>query len=358
MKKKWLAMLAVVLLGLAAALLYVPELARFWIAHRPQPRVTVDAAMRAQAIDTLVTRLNQHYVFPGKAKEMETLLRRRQKDGVYDAMTNGQKFAAQLEADITGIVHDLHLGVEFSPQVLPPDPREAPDLTGRRPPFQEANVIMRLLAPIALSRESFGIDKVEHLRPGVGYLQLTAFAPPALSAGRVAGAMDKLADTDALIIDLRGSRGGHPAGVALTVSYFVDRRTHLSDMWSRDTGATTAFWTEDALEGKRYGAKKPVLILVDRDTKSGAEDFAYTMQTLKRGTVVGTRTWGGAHAASGYRLGDHFLAWVPDARSTSPVTHTDWEGTGVIPDVEAAPGKELKVAQELLQRQARVAVLH
>jgi C-terminal processing protease CtpA/Prc len=141
------------------------------------------------------------------------------------------------------------------------------------------------------------------------------------------------------------------------LSYFVDRRTHVTDIWSRNTGSTTELWTEDRLEGKRYGGKKPVLILVDRDTKSAAESFAYTMQALKRATVVGTRTWGGAHLGRPYRLGDHFLAVVPDARFISPITHTDWEGVGVIPDVEAAPSDALKVARELLQRRTRVAAL-
>jgi C-terminal processing protease CtpA/Prc len=129
-----------------------------------------------------------------------------------------------------------------------------------------------------------------------------------------------------------------------------DQRTRLNDVWLRDTGSTIPFWTEDRLEGKRYGGKKPVFILVDRDTKSAGEDFAYTMQALKRATVIGSRTWGGAHPTRLYRLGDHFFAAVPDARSINPITHTNWEGVGVIPDVEAAPSDALKVASELLQR--------
>lgn len=356
MNKKWLVIPAVVLLGLVAALFYVPELARFWFARRPQPRITVNAAMRTQAIDTLVARLNQHYVFPEKAKAIETLLRQRQRSGAYDAMSDGKKFADQLEADIGSVVHDPHLGVWFSRQIVPPDRVAAPDLSGRTPPDQDANPVMRLLGRIARSRQRFGVEKVEHLSSGVGYLQLEAFAPPFLSAGRFADAMDELADTNALIIDLRGSTGGHPAGVALLISYLVDRRTRLNDIWSRDTGAATQFWTEDKLEGKRYGGKKPVYILVDRETKSAAEDFAYTMQALKRATIVGKRTWGGAHPARPYRLGDHFLALVPDARSISPITHTNWEGVGVIPDVEAAPGDALKVASALLRRRSGSAV--
>jgi C-terminal processing protease CtpA/Prc len=168
--------------------------------------------------------------------------------------------------------------------------------------------------------------------------------------------MDKLADTDALIIDLRGNEGGNPGGVALLTSYFVDRRTRLNDVWARDTGSAIQFWTEDRLEGKRYGSKKPVLILVDRDTVSAGEDFAYTMQVLKRATIVGSRTWGGAHLTRPYRLGDHFFVAMPYLRSINPITHTNWEGVGVIPDVEAAPADALKVARELLQRRPGTAV--
>jgi hypothetical protein len=356
MKKKWFVIPAVVLLGLFAALLYFPELARFWMTHRPQPKVTVDAAMRTQTIDALVATLNRHYVLPQKAREIEALLRQRQKLGAYDAIGDAAKFAEQLEADITSVSHDLHMGVGFSSSTVPPDPSGEPDLRGRTPP-PDAPLFMRLLSRIVLSRQGFGIEKVEHLSPGTGFLQLTGFAPPVMSADRVGSAMNKLADTDALIIDLRGNRGGHPGGVNLMLSYFVDQRTHVSDIWSRNTGSTTELWTEERLEGKRYGGKKPVLILVDHDTMSAGENFAYTMQALKRATIVGTRTWGGAHPGRPYRLGDHFYALVPDARIINPITHTDWEGTGVIPDVEAAPADALKVAQELLQRRTRVAAL-
>jgi hypothetical protein len=356
MKKKWIVIPTVVVLGLVAALLFAPELARLWMTHQPQPKVTVDAAMRTQTIAALVEKLNRHYVLPEKAKEIEALLRQRQKLGAYDAMNDGRMFSEQLDTDIASVAHDLHMGIYFSARVVPPDPEDEPDLLGRAPP-QDAPFLMRLLAPIALSRDNMGVEKVEHLSPGVGFLQLMAFAPPFMAAGRVASAMDKLADTDALIIDLRGSRGGHPGGVNLMLSYFVDQRTHVTDIWSRNTGSTTELWTEDKLEGKRYGGKKPVFILVDRDTRSAAENFAYTMQALKRATVVGTRTWGGAHLGRPYRLGDHFLAAVPDARIVSPITRGDWEGTGVIPDVETPPGDALKVAQELLQRRTRVAAL-
>jgi len=83
---------------------------------------------------------------------------------------------------------------------------------------------------------------------------------------------------------------------------------------------------------------------------SAGEDFAYTMQALKRAPVIGERTWGGAHPARPYRLGEHFFAVIPGRRSISPITQGNWEGVGVIPDIAAAPDKALARARELLQR--------
>jgi C-terminal processing protease CtpA/Prc len=75
------------------------------------------------------------------------------------------------------------------------------------------------------------------------------------------------------------------------------------------------------------------------------------MQALKRATVIGERTWGGAHPVALYRLSGHFYAGIPNSRSISPITHTNWEGTGVKPDVTAPAADALAVAKDLLLRQ-------
>jgi hypothetical protein len=294
--------------------------------------VVVDDAMRTQAIDTLVAELKQHYVFPETAKQIETLLRKRQRDGKYDAISNGVHFASQLTADMASVAHDRHMKVKFSPRLLRP---------GREPdPMTNAG-----------SNGNNGIDNVGRLSPGIGYLRISAFPPPSLVAEKYASVMNKLSDTDALIIDVRDNRGGVPESVALLISYFVDQRTRLNDIWSRDSGQTRQFWTENRLDGKRYGGKKPVVILAGPGTASAGEDFTYTMQALKRATVIGERTWGGAHPVALYRISGHFFAAIPNSRSISPITHTNWEGTGVEPDITAPPADALALAKDLLQRQ-------
>jgi hypothetical protein len=321
-------LLSLALIGTVAAL---PELYRPYL-----PEMVVDGAMRTQVIDTLVARLNQHYVFPDTAKQIETLLRKQQHDGRYDAVKNGEQFAAQLTADMATVAHDLHMKVKFSPRLLRP---------GR-----ELDAMTSATSQAAPDRK-YGVENVDHLSPAIGYLRISAFPPPSLVAKKYASAMDRLSDTDALIIDVRANRGGSPGSVALLVSYFVDRRTRLNDIWSRDSGVTTQFWTEDKLDGRRYGGKKPVVILAGPGTASAGEDFTYTMQALKRATVIGEPTWGGAHPVALYRLGDHFFAAIPNSRSISPITLTNWEGSGVTPDVTTPPANALAVAKDLLQRQ-------
>jgi hypothetical protein len=345
--KKWIIGIALLLAASYGVVANLSLILPIWYQYRPRPVVPVDAAMRQQAVASLVTELNAHYVFPEKAQHIETRLRQRQRDGAYNAIGNGEQLAKTLTADMLAVAADLHMRVVFSPEVLPP--QRSPQ--GPRKPALPAPGPRGWIDRIGMKMAKFGVEKVDHLPSSVGYLQLSGFPSPEYTADKYAVAMDKLADTDALIIDLRGNRGGSPASVALLVSYFVDQRTELNGIWSRDTGLTERLWTEDTLAGTRYGAQRKVAILVGPETRSAGEDFAYTMQALGRATLVGARTWGGAHPTGGYRLGDHFMAMIPIARSISPITGTNWEGVGVIPDIAAAPADALNVATAHLARQ-------
>ena len=346
MKKKWIVIPSLLVLTVIGAYATMPMWRPFYEQQRHQPKLVVDSAMRVEAVDTLVAKLNDHYIFPDKAKQIVAVLRQRQHEGKYDGMTDGEQLANQLTDDLHGVARDLHMEVGFSPGLVPHDDAVGPPPASLAEWDQRANIAMRLFRRVS----NLGVEKVDHLSPKEGYLKVSEFPPHFLVAEKYAAAMDKLADTDGLIVDLRDNRGGGPQSVALLISYFVDQRTRLNDLWDRDSGLTTQQWSEDKLDGKRYGGKKPVVILAGPGTMSAGEDFAYTMQALKRATVIGERTWGGAHPARPYRLGDHFFAVIPGRRAISPITHTNWEGVGVIPDIAATPDKALAVAKDLLQR--------
>ena len=345
MKKKWIVIPSLLVLTVIGAAVTQPMWRPLWEQFSPPSKVVVDRAMRTKAVDTLVAKLNAHYIFPDKSKEIETVLRQRQQEGKYDAITDGEQLAKQLTQDLRSVAHDLHMALEFSPGPVPPD-MVGPPTASLAQWEQSAPLPLRLFRHVS----DLDVEKVDHLSHSIGYLQLSSFPPHFLVAEKYAAAMDELADTGGLIVDLRDTRGGDPQSVALLISYFVDQRTRLNDVWDRDTRLTTQQWTVDKLDGKRYGSRKPVVILVGPGTISACEDFAYIMQALKRATVIGGRTWGGAHPARPYRLGDHFFAVIPNRRTISPITQSNWEGVGVIPDIAAKPDQALAVAQDLLQR--------
>jgi C-terminal processing protease CtpA/Prc len=159
--------------------------------------------------------------------------------------------------------------------------------------------------------------------------------------------MSLIANTDALIVDLRKNGGGDPQTVAWMTSYLVDERTHLNSFFFREGNKTEQFWTNDYVPGKKFGGKKPIYVLTAKRTFSGAEEFSYNMKALKRGVIVGETTGGGAHPGESIRLTAHFTMFVPNARAINPITKTNWEGVGVEPDVKVAADDALRIAQIL-----------
>ena len=342
MEKKSLVKLSLLVLLVCGAAAAIPAL-------RSPPEPVLDRATRAQTIKTLATKLNDHYVFPDKARQMTAALQRFEQEGKYDAVSSGYRLAKQLTADLHGVSKDLHMKVLYQPKLVLPDDDEATPAS-RAEWEQRTNFLERLMQRRAAARE---VKQVGRLGDNIGYVKITSFPDAYLMPETYAATMDELADTEGLIIDLRGNRGGDPLAVVLLVSYFVDGRTRLNDIWERDTGRTVQHYTEEKLDGSRYGGNKPVMILVNRGTGSAGEDFAYTMQALKRATVVGEPTWGGAHPTEMIRLGGHFYAAIPNQRSISPITGSNWEGVGVQPDVAATPDQVFAMAKDLMRRRLR-----
>jgi C-terminal processing protease CtpA/Prc len=196
-------------------------------------------------------------------------------------------------------------------------------------------------------RLNFGFRRAEILADNIGYLDLTVFAPLDWAGESATATMTFLAHTDALIIDLRRNGGGHGEMVQWLASYLLGPEPRsLSGEYSREGDATTQRWSLPYVPGARFGAEKPVYVLTSRQTFSAAEGFAYDLQALKRATVVGERTAGGAHPYENVRLDTHFVLWLPVARSVNPLTGTNWQG-GVRPDVEVKADDALTTALRL-----------
>jgi len=292
--------------------------------------MTVDAATRTSVIDGALDALNAAYVFPEVAKQMAVAIRARQQRKEYDAITSARQLAETLTAHLREVSHDKHLAVNYSATVVPsftsPPPPPSPEQVERQ--------------RTAISQINFGFEKVERLAGNIGYLDLRAFMPPVFMGDTAAAAMGFLAHSQAVIIDLRQNGGGSPDGVALLASYFFEQPARMNDIYDRPSDQTRQFWTLPYVPGQRL-VGKDVYLLTSSRTFSAAEDFTYGLKNLKRVTVVGEVTGGGAHPVGPRRLNDHFVVVVPMGRSISSITHTDWEGVGVEPDVKIPAAQAL-----------------
>jgi len=290
--------------------------------------------MRSKLIERTLATLTRYYVFPDVAAKINIEIRRRVAAKKYDGVTSGRAFAELLTHDLRVVNHDQHIGVEFSVEPVP-DRKVEQELT----PAQREQLHRRFTFSNA------GFVKVERLAGNIGYLRLDAFAPSEEAAPRAAAAMSLLADTGALIIDLRSNGGGWPPTVGLLISYLfpAEDELHLHDVYSRFDGKTHQYWTSIEVSGRRY-IGKPVYVLTSAHTFSAAEGFAYDVQALRRATIVGEVTGGGAHPSLVEKLDTNFLLIVPDARVINMVTHSNWEGIGVKPDVAVPADRALDVA--------------
>jgi retinol-binding protein 3 len=310
-------------------------------AQPEQPDLTIDAAMRTQVIDGILKRLNDSYVFPEVAKKMEQSIRERADKKEYDQITSAKEFAKTLTNDLQVVSKDKHLRVRYSHAAIPErGPRREPTAEEREQRRRE------------LTRMNHGFSKVERLPGNIGYLEFLNFMDEELGADTVAAAMNFVNGTDALIIDMRSNGGGNPAMVALVCSYlFGPEPVHLNSLYWREGDRTDEFWTRKEVAGKRY-LNKDVYVLTSKRTFSGAEEFTYNLKNLKRATIIGETTGGGAHPGGVFRITEHFGTFVPTGRAISPITKTNWEGTGVTPDVVVPADQALLVARLMVLKKA------
>jgi hypothetical protein len=292
----------------------------------------LDAAERRRVVDGVIRNLKEHYVDKDVAQKMADALLAREKNGDDNAITEGGSFAELLTRQLREVSHDLHLEVVYSRDRLPDHPGT---------PTAESLANYRR----ALERENCTFETVKILPHNIGYLKLNSFPDVSICRSTAVSAMASVNRADAVIFDLRDNRGGDPEMVMLISAYLFD---HPEYMYSPREAPTERLWTRSPVAGNRL-ADKPVYVLTSGTTWSGAEQFSYDLKMLKRATLVGEKTRGGAHAGVFYRIDDHFGMGIPEVKAVNPFSKIDWEGVGVEPDVKVKAADALEAAERLAE---------
>jgi hypothetical protein len=322
--------MALIIIVLAAVLLGATFLA---LLPSSADAAELDRETKAAIIDSVRFHLDKTYIFAETAEKMGKALSKNLKKGKYDDLNDLDAFTRRMTVDMEEISHDRHLWVfpasEDEIRIARQDEPSDDDLESR-------------IAQQAYT--NFGFEKVEILSNNIGYLKFNQFEDAKYAGETAVAAMNFLANCDAVIIDLRENGGGSPTMVQLISSYFFDEATHLNNFYIREADTIKQFWTQSHVEGPSL-ADKPLYVLTARRTFSGAEEFAYNMKNLERATIIGETTGGGAHPTTvvifpdlGTKMG------VPFGRAVNPITMTNWEGTGVEPDIKVPQEEALDVA--------------
>ena len=294
---------------------------------------------KEEVINTLSTLMNDMYVFPDVAKDTEAHLKKQFKEGHFDSFTTNESFATALTESVQSINNDKHMRIMNQP------PYEAPAMTPERLIEEKIHNLVRK------KEYNAGFNTVKVLEGNVGYIDLRGFTY--FQEGKpIADAYMKLiANTDAVIVDLSKNGGGDPEMVKYLCSYFFKGGIHLNSLYFREGDETIDFYTLDTVDGTKM-IDVPLFVMTSARTFSGAEEFSYNMQTQKRATLVGQTSGGGANPGGTRPINENLSVFIPTGKAINPITKTNWESVGVVPEVKTTTDESFSKTHELAKKAA------
>ena len=302
-----------------------------------------------RAIETLAALLESSYVIPAQGGRHAAMLRRNLARGAYAGIEGRGAIAARLTADLRAVAADGHLRVE-------------PE--GGAGPVRVARVSMG--HPM---RRPPPIEDAGWIADGVACIRFHEFPGDPDTVAAVDRFMADHAAARAIIIDARSHRGGGVAEMNVLLSYLFARETTLVFMdlaealvrrkgpppddgpeVRRIAGPPGVFRREhvaipNRTETRLFGAK--VFYLVSSRTASAAEHLALALKRTHRAVLVGEHTAGANHFGGYEPLGDGLAVFLPVGRTLDPDTGSDWEGSGIQPDVAVPADRALDEALRL-----------
>ncbi len=301
--------------------------------------VVLDAPMRQKLIDNVIRELNEKYVAPEKVKGIETHLRTKLQSGAYDKLTRPDQFASAVTTDLRTAGKDLHLFVTYDPVL------EARLIAAPATPSFELQELPPTPEQLARLRESnYDFRKLEVLSGNVGYLDLRTFVDLNLSKDTAVAAMNFLANTDAVVIDLRHNPGGFINLEIFLISYFYGfDPVELWSRYHREGNVTMRDWSLREVPGKRL-QHTDLYVLTSRATGSAGEGFSFILQQRRRAKIVGEKTSGAGYGNKETPIGNGFVFYVSTFRQFDPRTGRSWQEVGVEPDISVPAERALSAA--------------
>lgn len=297
-------------------------------------------------IESIKELIQTNYVFANRTNDFNNALDSLNLTGKYDHIIDYKEFAETLTEDLVEITNDKHFKVQYNPELVksrhnsPIQNQENVTQKEIENNFEEAIDWNLWYA----KKENFGFEKVAILGGNIGYIKLNFWQPLDWVKATIDATMRFVANSDALIIDLTENQGGYSPTDSYLASYFFDEAPTLwMSNYERLSEKTESDSTFQVIGGERY-LNKSVFILISENTFSLAEKFAYGLKHFNKAVIIGQISAGAAHAIDFLEVNDNYLIQLPISHNIHPVTKTDWERTGVVPNIITNNGEALKIA--------------
>lgn len=162
----------------------------------------------------------------------------------------------------------------------------------------------------------------------IGYIFIPSFFDETLPE-QIENALNEFGELDGLILDVRLNGGGSSSVTYPILEYFANGQ--LGQFVSRTDSRTLTIDPKPIQNSQTV----PLVVMVSEDTVSFGEIFAGVLKDSGRAKVVGETSLGNVEVLHGYDFEDGSQLWIASETFDSAFSDTDWEETGIIPDVHA-----------------------
>lgn len=328
MKKKLTAPVTLVLSIIIAVLVQSTVFAEEFVADE-----------KADIVHQVADLFSEWYLDEEKAKLISLTLKGNYEHGKYESITDRDSLSKVLVDDMQQLTHDKHIQMHF---------------------IASTQINGNSTIESSLNFKDSGISRVAVLPGNIGRIKITRFASTKKAKKDVEEAFERFRkkNVNAIIIDLRDCFGGNSDRLNWVLSHFLPTEpVLLSKIYNRKMNIRKDKWSlgeEKLAADKRF--TQPLYILTSSDTFSGGEAFAYALKHLKRAKIIGEKTGGGANMVTEITLevedemnnspGSYQLL-MPFIQMINPITNTNWEGKGVIPDITVMADDAWEEAYEM-----------
>lgn len=297
-----------------------------------------------EIIEKISHGLDESYPFPDISKKYIAALKSQETKKAYQDLT-AEQLAKKITQDLRDVHKDVHLTVFFNKDYFGQLTRT---FSNTRTPEDEQRELEKK------RQNNYGFDAVElNKKTSTAYIKISGgFHGEQEAFEMAASAMNMAAYSKNIIIDIRDNGGGTGIMGRFLAGYFFnagDERYYLHG-YHKDRTKDIQEWTYPFVPGKRMPDSK-LYILVNKRTASATEGFAFAMQKMHRGTVIGDTTAGAGIAGTMIPLKENLVVFLPVKMVAAPDSELGWEGIGVIPDVPVKGEDARNEAERIIKKE-------